>query len=51
MFAVDSILSGSAPARLRSFSAVLDDGSLSEDINPDAVREASYACGLFEFTK
>jgi hypothetical protein len=46
-----TILEAFADLRLVSFSAVNDAGDLEHDADPERFLGATYACGLFEFTK
>lgn len=51
VFAPGTVLAAFPGLRLTSFSAVLDDGELYEDIDPARADDADFACGIFEFTK
>lgn len=46
-----TVLHHCSDLRLVSFSAVGDDGRFYEDADPASFSGATYACGLFEFTK
>ena len=37
--------------RLVQFSAIVDDGTFRQEIDPSALADANYACGLFHFIK
>ena len=47
----EQILTYFKELELVSFSAVDDGGNFSETVKPEAYAEASYACGMFHFTK
>lgn len=51
IFAPETVLQTFQSLELTEFSAVTDGGNLVERCDPSTVREANYACGLFEFRK
>ena len=51
IFSPGTILEAFGDLRLVSFSAVNDAGDLEHDTAPERFLSATYACGLFEFTK
>lgn len=51
VFSPSTILAECRGLRLLSFSAVLDDGTFVEGLDPEATSSETYACGMFEFTK
>lgn len=51
VFAPTTILETFNELQLVSFSIVDDEAQFHESVEPDSVREANYACGMFEFTK
>src|SRR5207253_1292315 len=51
ILAPDSVLRECRGLELLSFAAVHDDGTFESGILPAAVRQETFACGMFELTK
>lgn len=51
VFCPDTILESFSSLELTSFSAVSDDNKFIPNTSPDLIKNAHFACGMFEFTK